>query len=45
MNWDNVQLPLFDPVRDLGNTTFDVNGPTYRSTASSCSWWHGSRTD
>jgi iron complex outermembrane recepter protein len=28
MNWANVQLPLFDPVH-LGNTTFDVNGPTY----------------
>jgi outer membrane receptor protein involved in Fe transport len=28
MNWSNVQLPLFDPVH-LGNTTFDVNGPTY----------------
>ena len=29
MNWSNVQLPLFDPVH-LGNTTFDVNGPSYR---------------
>jgi iron complex outermembrane receptor protein len=29
MDWKNVQLPLFDPVH-LGNTTFDVNGPTYR---------------
>ena len=29
MNWSNVQLPLFDPVH-LGNTTFDVNGPTYK---------------
>ena len=29
MNWTNVQLPLFDPIH-LGNTTFDVNGPTYR---------------
>ena len=29
MNWSNVQLPLFDPSH-LGNTTFDVNGPTYR---------------
>ena len=28
MEWDNVQLSLFDPVH-LGNTTFDVNGPTY----------------
>jgi outer membrane receptor protein involved in Fe transport len=28
MAWDNVQLSLFDPV-NLGNTTFDVNGPTY----------------
>jgi iron complex outermembrane recepter protein len=28
MNWKNVQLPLFDPVH-LGNTTFDINGPTY----------------
>jgi len=29
MDWSNVQLPLFDPSH-LGNTTFDVNGPTYR---------------
>jgi outer membrane receptor protein involved in Fe transport len=29
MDWSNVQLPLFDPVH-LGNTTFVVNGPTYR---------------
>jgi outer membrane receptor protein involved in Fe transport len=29
MDWKNVQLPLFDPVH-LGNTTFDVNGPTYQ---------------
>ena len=29
MDWKNVQLPLFDPVH-LGNTTFDINGPTYR---------------
>ena len=29
MDWKNVQLPLFDPVH-LGNTTFDVNGPSYR---------------
>jgi outer membrane receptor protein involved in Fe transport len=28
MGWSNVQLPLFDPSH-LGNTTFDVNGPTY----------------
>jgi iron complex outermembrane recepter protein len=30
MDWKNVQLPLFDPVH-LGNTTFVVNGPTYRT--------------
>jgi iron complex outermembrane receptor protein len=29
MDWKDVQLPLFDPVH-LGNTTFDINGPTYR---------------
>ena len=29
MDWKEVQLPLFDPVH-LGNTTFVVNGPTYR---------------
>jgi iron complex outermembrane recepter protein len=29
MKWSNIQLPLFDPVH-LGNTTFVVNGPTYR---------------
>ena len=29
MKWEDIQLPLFDPVH-LGNTTFDVNGPTYR---------------
>ena len=29
MKWTNVQLPLFDPV-NLGNTTFDVNGPSYK---------------
>jgi iron complex outermembrane receptor protein len=29
MKWSNIQLPLFDPVH-LGNTTFDVNGPTYK---------------
>jgi iron complex outermembrane receptor protein len=28
MLWKNVQLPLFDPTH-LGNTTFDINGPTY----------------
>jgi iron complex outermembrane receptor protein len=28
MDWSDVQLPLFDPSH-LGNTTFDVNGPTY----------------
>jgi iron complex outermembrane receptor protein len=29
MDWSNIQLSLFDPSH-LGNTTFDVNGPTYR---------------
>ncbi|MGH8304631.1 MAG: TonB-dependent receptor domain-containing protein, partial [Steroidobacteraceae bacterium] len=29
MKWSNIQLPLFDPVH-LGNTTFDINGPTYK---------------
>jgi len=29
MQWDNVQLPLFQPGV-LGNTTFDINGPSYR---------------
>jgi outer membrane receptor protein involved in Fe transport len=29
MKWENVQLPLFDPVH-LGNTTFDINGPSYK---------------
>ncbi|MBV9344890.1 MAG: TonB-dependent receptor [Gammaproteobacteria bacterium] len=29
MDWKNVQLSLFDPVH-LGNTTFNINGPTYR---------------
>jgi len=29
MKWSNVQLSLFDPV-NLGNTTFNINGPTYR---------------
>lgn len=28
MKWSDVQLPLFDPSQ-LGNTTFDINGPTY----------------
>jgi outer membrane receptor protein involved in Fe transport len=28
MNWSNVQLLLFDPVH-LGNTSFNINGPTY----------------
>jgi iron complex outermembrane receptor protein len=28
MHWNNVQLPLYDPV-NLGNTTFNVNGPSY----------------
>ena len=29
MNWKDVQISLFDPVH-LGNTTFNVNGPTYK---------------
>ncbi len=29
MDWKEVQLPLFDPTH-LGNTTFDINGPTYQ---------------
>jgi iron complex outermembrane receptor protein len=29
MQWNEIQLPLFDPVH-LGNTTFDVNGPSYK---------------
>jgi iron complex outermembrane receptor protein len=29
MDWKNAQLVLFDPVH-LGNTTFVVNGPSYR---------------
>jgi len=29
MKWNNIQLPLFDPVH-LGNTTFDINGPSYK---------------
>ncbi len=29
MDWENAQLVLFDPVH-LGNTTFVVNGPSYR---------------
>jgi outer membrane receptor protein involved in Fe transport len=28
MNWNNIQISLFDPVH-LGNTTFNVNGPSY----------------
>ena len=28
MHWSNVQYVFFDPVH-LGNTTFDVNGPSY----------------
>jgi iron complex outermembrane recepter protein len=28
MQWNNIQLSLFDPVH-LGNTTFNVNGPSY----------------
>jgi iron complex outermembrane receptor protein len=28
MKWEKIQLSLFDPVH-LGNTTFDVNGPSY----------------
>jgi iron complex outermembrane recepter protein len=28
MHWNNVQLPLFDPVH-LGNTTFNINGPSF----------------
>ena len=29
MQWSSIQLPLFDPSQ-LGNTTFVVNGPTYK---------------
>jgi len=29
MKWEDVQLSLFDPVH-LGNTTFNINGPTYK---------------
>ena len=29
MDWEDAQLVLFDPVH-LGNTTFVVNGPSYR---------------
>jgi outer membrane receptor protein involved in Fe transport len=29
MKWEDVQISLFDPVH-LGNTTFGVNGPTYK---------------
>ncbi len=28
MHWNGIQLSLFDPVH-LGNTTFNVNGPSY----------------
>jgi len=28
-NWDNVQIPIFDPAV-LGNVGFGVNGPSYR---------------
>jgi iron complex outermembrane recepter protein len=28
MHWQNIQLPLFSPP-EFGNTTFDVNGPSY----------------
>jgi iron complex outermembrane recepter protein len=28
MEWSNVQMLLFDPVH-LGNTSFNINGPTY----------------
>ncbi len=28
MHWNSIQLSLFDPVH-LGNTTFNVNGPSY----------------
>ncbi len=28
MHWNNIQLPLFSPP-DFGNTTFNVNGPSY----------------
>jgi iron complex outermembrane receptor protein len=28
MHWNDIQLSLFDPVH-LGNTTFNVNGPSY----------------
>jgi iron complex outermembrane recepter protein len=29
MNWDDVQLTVFDPIH-LGNTGFNDNGPSYR---------------
>jgi len=29
MNWQNVQLLLFNPAAGLGNTTFPVNGPNF----------------
>jgi iron complex outermembrane receptor protein len=28
MHWNGIQLPLFDPLH-LGNTQFDVNGPSF----------------
>jgi outer membrane receptor protein involved in Fe transport len=28
MHWEHIQLPLFSPP-DFGNTTFNVNGPSY----------------
>jgi outer membrane receptor protein involved in Fe transport len=28
MHWNDIQLPLFSPP-DFGNTTFNVNGPSY----------------
>jgi len=28
MKWNDIQLSLFDPVH-LGNTTFNINGPSY----------------
>jgi outer membrane receptor protein involved in Fe transport len=43
MDWKNVQIPLFDPTQ-LGNTTFVVNGPTYRIQGSS-SWNSSQQTD
>lgn len=29
MKWNDIPLALFDPVH-LGNTTFDINGPSYK---------------